>query len=480
MVVGTSIVVSPYSAPARPRLARRVARAVWGVATILAIVAIGIVLASLSTPAPEAGYVRGSVALFALAWAAIGGRIAVRYPNNAVGWFMLAAGIGFGLLAVSQEAVIAAGGVAGQATYSGTMLRLVRASAYLTSIFAGLTVLYFPDGRLPSRAWLIVAIVVIVTNGLGIVIAATAALPPLRVGTSPFADVETALLGSPVYGVARYGGPLALAACAAALVARVRRADALERQQLKWVAAAGGLAVVTNLGANTLPAAPVVQLLHVLTLLAIPIAVGVAMTRYRLYDIDVILNRTLVYAIVSGFLAGLTAALTGAIQATFIAVTGQRSDAAIVITTLILVAVFVPLREFAQRAVDSRFKRAVKGLTGLRGFASEVRQFAVIADEERLVRRLLLESVTAFDSASGTAELLGPDGFHPVETIKASGDEPRLTATISDAGRVLARVQLGPRTNGDPYTKRQLEQLQDAADAVGDLLHHRPSTPSRA
>ena len=102
MVVGTSIVVSPYSAPARPRLARRVARAVWGVATILAIVAIGIVLASLSTPAPEAGYVRGSVALFALAWAAIGGRIAVRYPNNAVGWFMLAAGIGFGLLAHGQ------------------------------------------------------------------------------------------------------------------------------------------------------------------------------------------------------------------------------------------------------------------------------------------------------------------------------------------------------------------------------------------
>src|SRR5437773_6551923 len=110
MVVGTSIVVSPYSAPARPRLARRVARAVWGVATILAIVAIGIVLASLSTPAPEAGYVRGSVALFALAWAAIGGRLAVRFPDNAVGGFLLAGGSVFGLLGVCLDAVMAASG----------------------------------------------------------------------------------------------------------------------------------------------------------------------------------------------------------------------------------------------------------------------------------------------------------------------------------------------------------------------------------
>jgi len=481
MVVGTSIVVSSQPAPAGPRRARRVARAVWGIATLLAVVAIGIVVASLSVPAPEAGYVRGSVALFALAWATIGGRIAVRFPSNLVGWFMLAAGIGFGLLAVSQEFVIAAAGLPSQATSAETMLRVVRVSAYLTSIFAGLTVLYFPDGKLPSRIWLVVAVLVLATNGLGIVIAATAALPPLRVGSSPFAEIEAALLGSPIYGAARFGGPIALAACAGALAARLRGASAVERQQLKWIATAGTVAVATNLGANALPPAPIVQLLQVMTLMAFPIAVGLAMTRYRLYDIDVILNRTLVYAIVSGFLAGLTAALTGAIQATFIAVTGQRSDAAIVITTLILVGVFIPLREVAQRAVDSRFKRAAKGLTGLPAFATEVRQFTILADHERLVRRLLEESVAAFDSIGGTAELRGRDGFRTVETMNSFDGEAELTATIQEGHRDVARIRLGRRTDGEPYGKREVKRLREAADAVAELLSNRnDGAPSRS
>src|SRR5205823_10480449 len=127
------------------------------------------------------------------------------------------------------------------------------------------------------------------------------------------------------------------------------------REQRKWVAAGAGLAVVTNLVADALPIVPLLQVVQLLSLLAIPVTVGIAMTRYHLYDIDVILNRTLVYVIVSGFLAGLTAASIGTLQSTFIAVTGQRSDAAIVITTLILVGAFSPLRELVQRAVDSRF-----------------------------------------------------------------------------------------------------------------------------
>jgi hypothetical protein len=470
VVVGTSIDVVPYPAPVGPRLTARVVRAVWAIATTLSIVSIVIVVASLSTPAPEPGYVRGSVAAFGLAWATIGARIALRFPGNVVGWFMLAAGVGFGLLAASQEFVIATVGMSDQATTAGAVLRLVRASTFLTSIFAGLTVLYFPNGHLPSRPWLLVAALVIVTNGLGLAIVAATAPPGASGTTSPFADFERLLLQLPAYGIARFGGPLALAACGGALLIRVRRAGPLERQQLKWIAAAGSLAVVTNLVANALPPAAIIQLLQVMSLLAFPLAVGVAMTRYRLYDIDVILNRTLVYAIVSGFLAGLTAALSGAIQATFIAVTGQRSDAAIIITTLMLVGVFVPLREVVQRAVDARFKRAAKGLTGLRSFASETRQVAAITDPERLVGRLLKESVAAFDSAGGTAELHGPKGLYPVTTVEASGFEPQVTATINDGERALARVRLGRRATGEPYSKRQLNQLEDAADAVAEVL----------
>src|SRR5436189_6298331 len=108
MSASSSIEISPYRAEGAPSaLARRLARTLWAVATLLAIVAVVIVIATLSTPAPEAGYLRGSVALFALAWATIGARIAARYPRNAVGWLMLAAGLGFGIIAVTPELVIA-------------------------------------------------------------------------------------------------------------------------------------------------------------------------------------------------------------------------------------------------------------------------------------------------------------------------------------------------------------------------------------
>jgi hypothetical protein len=468
---GSSTEISPYRAGAAPSgLVRRLAGTLWAITAVLAIVAVVIVIASLSTPAPEAGYLRGSVALFALAWATIGARIAARYPRNAVGWLMLAAGLGFGIIAVTQELVIAALIGPNPVQSAEITVRFVRISAYFTSLAAGLTVLLFPDGRLPSRPWVVVLVMLVATNALGVAIAAVAPLPPIAGSANPFIDAENAFFKVQGYGLARYGGPLALAACAGALLARLRRASSIERQQLTWVAAGGGLAVITNLMANALPIVPPLQVVQLLTLLAIPVAVGIAMTRYHLYNIDVILNRTLVYVIVSGFLAGLTAALVGTIQSTFIAVTGQKSDAAIVITTLILVGVFSPLREVVQRGVDSRFKRAAKGLTGLRPFAAEVRQFAGISDSERLVMRLLAESVAQFDAAGGAVELRAPDGSFSVRTIRDWDGDSSVTTTISDPRGAAARLRLGPRASGGPYSEHELAQLRDAADAVAEVL----------
>jgi len=471
MSASSSTEIAPYQVVAAPSvLVRRLASTLWAIATVLAIVAVVIVIASLSTPAPEAGYLRGSVALFALAWGTIGARIAARYPRNAVGWLMLATGLGFGVIAVTQELVIASLRGPGLAQSPEITVRFVRISAYLTSLAAGLTVLLFPDGRLPSRPWLLVGALVVATNALGVAIAALAPLPSIAGSANPFLDAENEYFKVQAYGLARYGGPLALAVCAGALLARVRRAGTVERQQLKWVAAGGGLAVVTNLLANALPIVPPLQVVQPLTLLAIPVAVGIAMTRYHLYNIDVILNRTLVYAIVSGFLAGLTAALVGAIQGTFVALTGQRSDAAIVITTLILVAVFSPLRELAQRFVDRRFKRAAKGLTGLRSFETEVRTFAGISDPQRLVMRLLSESVATFEAVGGAAELRGPDGSYSVRAIGDWDGDSRVTTTISDGRGAMARIRLASRVSGDPYSEHEVAQLRDAADAVAEVL----------
>jgi hypothetical protein len=453
-----------------PDLVRRLVLTLWTITTVLAIGAVLIVIASLSTPAPEAGYLRGSVALFALAWSTIGARIASRYPANAVGWLMLATGLGFGVVAMAQELVIAS--LAGPGPLRGAefAVRSVRISAFLTSLAAGLTILLFPDGRLPSRRWLPVAILVISANLLGAAIAAFAPLPDLTGSGNPFVDAENAYLKLPLYGLARFGGPVALAICAAALFTRLRRAGPTERQQLKWVAAGGSLAVGTNLIATAMPLVALVEALQVLSLLAIPITVGIAMTRYHLYDIDVILNRTLVYAIVSGFLAGLTAAVSGAMQATFIAVTGQRSDAAIVITTLIIVGVFSPAREVVQRFVDSRYKRGAKGIIGLRAFATEARQFAGMSDPDRLLMRLLSESVAAFDATGGVAELRAPDGSYTKQTLREWDGDPYVTTTIRDRSGPAARIQLGSRASGHPYSDREVAQLQDAADAVAEVI----------
>jgi hypothetical protein len=175
-----------------PDLVRRLVLTLWTITTVLAIGAVLIVIASLSTPAPEAGYLRGSVALFALAWSTIGARIAARYPANAVGWLMLAAGLGFGVVAMAQELVIAS--LAGPGPLRGAefAVRSVRISAFLTSLAAGLTILLFPDGRLPSRRWLPVAILVISANLLGAAIAAFAPLPDLTGSGNPFVDAENA------------------------------------------------------------------------------------------------------------------------------------------------------------------------------------------------------------------------------------------------------------------------------------------------
>ena len=474
------IEISPHPVAGTSRgIARRLALALWVASTLLAVAAIVIVIATLSTPAPEAGYLRGSVALFAFAWSTIGARIATRHSRNAVGWLMLAAGLGFAVIAVTQELVIATllGPLPGQS--AEITVRSVRISGFLTSLAAGLTILLFPDGHLPSRRWIAIGVLVVACNALGATIAALAPLPSLVGSANPFLDAENAYFKVPLYGLARYGGPLALAAGGGALLARLRRSSGPERQQLKWVTAGGGLALITNLIANVIPAVALLQVVQLMSLLAIPVTVGIAMARYRLYDIDTILNRTLVYVIVSAFLAGLTAALLGTTQHLFVVFTGQSSDAAIVITTLILVAILGTTQQVVQRAVDRRFRSAARGLTGLRTFAAEVRQFAGLSDAHRLLTRLLSESVAAFGATGGAVELGATEGHMSLRTIGDWNGDARVTTTINDGMGIAARLRLGPRLSGEAYSKPQIAQLRDAADAVAEALERTPSVQSK-
>ncbi|MEO5703649.1 MAG: hypothetical protein ABIR64_01495 [Candidatus Limnocylindrales bacterium] len=134
----------------------------------------------------------------------------------------------------------------------------------------------------------------------------------------------------------------------------------MERQQLRWFLAAVSLGalplVLSFLPVPGLP--PTMFLIAAFGLTLIPVAVGVAVSRYRLYEIDHLINRTLVYVPLTALLAGLYAGTVTLLQRVFQSTTGDKSDAAIIISTLVLASVFTPVRKWLEGIVDRRFKPA--------------------------------------------------------------------------------------------------------------------------
>ncbi len=144
-----------------------------------------------------------------------------------------------------------------------------------------------------------------------------------------------------------------------AVVVRYRRGTPMERQQGRWFVAAVALAALPLSVSFTPPfGGPATLLIASFGLLLVPVAVGIAVTRYRLYEIDRLINRTLVYVPLTALVAGLYAGIVALLQRVFQSVTGDTSDAAIVISTLILASVFTPMRKWLEGIVDRRFKAA--------------------------------------------------------------------------------------------------------------------------
>jgi hypothetical protein len=182
---------------------------------------------------------------------------------------------------------------------------------------------------------------------------------------------------------------------AVALFSRVRHADVNERQQLKWFAYAGGLILlsfVVEAFAAFIPSLAVLtDVVTVIAITALPAAVGIAILRNRLYDIDLIINRTLVYVLLTAALAGVYTASVALFQRMFVAMTGQSSDIAIVMTLFVLATVFTPVKNTLQETVDRRIKPTqshvahtaarVSGIDDLL-MLSELHDRGVLTDEE--------------------------------------------------------------------------------------------------
>lgn len=343
-------------------MSTRAARLAWSLCALaLALIVCAVVLAVLN--GADVAAVSFPPAL--TAGALVGGLVASRRSANPIGWFFLGSAV---CLAFSEVAkgyatyglFTAPGSLPGAGAMAWPVSWLWVPGVMLLLVFVPL---YFPDGRLASRRW---RWVVRFALAFSVSDAAISALSPGEIQNEGLVNPLGIEALRPVFGLL---GTLALAlyfallfASAASLVVRFRRSGDVERQQIKWLALAA-LAIpvwfLTNAPIEAVSRTLFLVLDAVVVSALIPLAAGVAILRYRLYDIDVIVNRTLVYGSLTASLVLVYLGGVAATQAIFRALTGQEQQPqlAVVVSTLAIAALFTPVRRRIQSFIDRCFYR---------------------------------------------------------------------------------------------------------------------------
>jgi hypothetical protein len=205
-------------------------------------------------------------------------------------------------------------------------------------------------------------------------------------------------------------------------------------------------------------------------LVIFPVAVGMAILRYRLLEVDVIVNRTIVWGTLTAILAGVFTAAITVMQKLFVAVTGEKSDAALVLTTLIVAAAFAPLKARLQVFVDRRFKQGPDQISNLRDFGDQVHSFVQMSDTARITGRLLDEAARGLQAESGALGLFEGGHLQTVHTYGYWRGEVWVSIPLESDGEVLGLLTLGPRANQEQYTRQECEALQQVAGQVAHAV----------
>jgi hypothetical protein len=326
-----------------------------------------------------------------LSFPLVGALIASRHPHNSIGWICIVAGLLWMLTFLSDYYSIYGVARPGSVPFP---VGIAGINHWLWVPLVGLLgtylLLLFPDGRLPSRRWRSLAWlsgVVILLLSIGVMLTPEP-LENLGGVRNPFGlkgypwvwDAGIALI--PLL-------PLCMLASALSLVLRYRRSSGEEREQIKWIAFTASVVVLVYLIALTAsfivpsetwfaPGSPLwLDLLEygaLLTFILVPIAIGFAVLKHRLYDIDVVINRTLVYGTLTATLVGLYFGTIVVLQRVFVLLTGQESTLAVVASTLVIAALFQPLRDRIQSFIDRRFyRRKYDAVKTLDAFSAKLR-----------------------------------------------------------------------------------------------------------
>jgi len=348
--------------------ARAAALMAWSACLVsLTLTALSLLLLALNLSHPDVPiypyWAEGT--LLAVGYTTIGAVVASRRPQNPIGWILCSIGLLWGVDHFNSEYAIYTL-LAAPGTLPGDEV-----AAWLTTLpwvlGLGLFVfmaLLFPNGQLLSSRWRPFAWFSVLLVAVGTIMSAISPGPILGLNVPNPLGIE----GLPNVYEQLQGLMFALIFVASAsLLVRLHHARGVERQQIKWVAYAGALAASASLLNYTAFEAMDVQWLELfgrvpalVGILGIPTAVGIAILRYRLYEIDTLINRTLVYGLLTVLLAALYFRGVAITQVTFRALTGQEKQPqlAIVISTLVIAALFNPLRRCIQGFIDRRFYRS--------------------------------------------------------------------------------------------------------------------------
>ena len=405
----------------------------------------------------------------------VGALIIGRRPRTRVAWVMIGIGTGMGtaILTAGYGAIFVGPAGANQAPLAFELL-LFSQILFVPTFGLGTTtlMLLYPTDTLLSARWRIVLVLAVLGSvlwDLGAVFRPgqldhnTLVIPnPLGAPADLQPLFELLVAASSLLTI------VGLVAAGASLLVRYRHGDSVVRAQLRWFGLIAAVVVIAfTLAAVAQPNSEVFFGLAVSAVACLPIAIGVAITRYRLYDIDLIINRALVYGSLTAILAGVFTAGVGLGQRLFVAFTGASSDAAIVLATLVIATLYAPLRKRLEAVIDKRFKYETRRFGS---YADKVKSVLAVISPPRAAESLAREAVSEL-GAVGAAVLdergavVASAGAWPL-----ASDARTTTISIADSGPIRAIV-VGPERNGRDHAASDLAALEEVgrltAEAVG-------------
>jgi len=466
--------------------ARRLAWGLWGVAIALAVAAGIVIAASWHTPVPPGTFgFRGFAAMFAIAFATPGALIARRQPHNPIGWIFLGVALLSGLQELATQYAVWA------LIQEGGGLPLDRFAAWLPAWLwipgtsgAMLLLLLFPDGHLPSRRWrwaIVVGLLGTVIGSLGFALVA-GPLENFSALDNPYAVGSRAtLLAVAIGGEFLYGVGIILSALA--LILRFREARGEERQQLKWLATGGSLLALSLVAsfiaqivrpgifsgeAEQIFSGQVMALIVIGGFTALPVATAFGILKYRLYDIDVVINKAVVYGILAAFITVVYVAIVVGIGA-FVGSGGNAILSAVAAAVVALA--FQPARRRAQRLAN----RVVYGERAtpyevLSGFSGRLAETYSIEDVLPRLARVLADGVGATSVAISLGSGAGERTVASYPGVAAAGGDERLFE-VRHQGELLGRIAVGMPPN-ESLVPTQEKLVADVAAQAGLVLRN--------